>query len=186
MAKTYTRQYRPLATVETSTDDGVSVRLRELATAANNFKYRGLKILTAMWPAANGNDPQFQSTDNDTDEQWIHSFAPVRLPARLDQLHGTLRGYMVAGASGSCTWRLYASGKPYRGPQLFDATYLLPFYSVSSWTISSTTAQIDTFDDGFAVVGLRNYAWFTLTAENSASSEYCLLSNLDLTARLVV
>jgi len=176
MAYNVTRQYRPISTEETDTDDALSVRFaRDMADNLNNYAlYVGNHKLLGYICV-----PEWQSHSSTTDERVVWSSAGRRIPDGYTHLRWILKHYRFAG-SANTTWTLYCSGWHYEGPHVLDTNYLTSDYSSATITTSSAVHMRDTDDSLSVVRGMDDMSFFVLTAENADSSSRAAITSLDL------
>lgn len=183
MANT-SRQYRPISSPETATDDALSVRfLRDMADNYNNFcMYVGNHKVIAQ-PCV----PEWQSHNATTDERVIVPFTWRNVPDGHTTFLWILKHYRFAGGN-DITWRLYCSANFYTGPLNMDTNYLATGYSSASVTTSSnyhkrsTDASLTIVRGSIAAIDgiFHDCCFFTLTAENADVSSRAAITAIDL------
>jgi len=121
MASHSDRQYQPVSTRETNTDDALSVRAySDMADAVNNAHFHACchKVRSSIC------FPSWKSWDSYTVEHVVAVFGPVSIPDGFSDLLWTLGHRRTAGA-GTVYWRLYSSASRYYGTiETMDSTYL--------------------------------------------------------------
>ena len=132
MASHSDRQYQPVSTRETNTDDALSVRAySDMGDAVNNAHFHACchKVRASIC------FPSWKSWDAYAVEHVIAVFAPVSIPDGFSDLLWTLGHRRTAGAS-TVTWRLYSSGSRYKWTiGSMNSAYL----SSDAWTNSITS-----------------------------------------------
>jgi hypothetical protein len=175
------QQYRPVSTVETAANDGLSVRAaRDIAMGINNAVARVCSPrLTDAWPGG-VLTPQFYVAANDTAE---HVVMPC-WPAVTIGPHGhyTHAAWSVVAyvyeSSNNCVLRLYSCERYYRGSStVTDATRgLMGAYSYDELTaVTALSADaVDVLHSGDGGLLLRpneaGQTYYLLTATFAAAS----------------
>jgi hypothetical protein len=178
MASHSERQYRPVSTNETSTDDALSVRIyNDMADGINNAHYHACchKLRSSVC------FPHWSSWDNYTAQHVIAVFSPIYVPDGYSDFLFTIGHYRSAG-SGSIIWRLKSSMKPYTGTiEEFDGSYL----STDAWsTTVTTTEDSHEIEHGFlnqpTTLAGGEDVFFVLTAQNSNGTTRGAITTLDI------
>lgn len=197
MSAKYDRQYRPITTLEVGADDGESVAgLLELQWSMDNYKahFGPMLIPGNMWAAASGNEPSMESKNDffhvagTNTEVVVLSLAHRRVPHGYNKIQWGVQGYMTSGSSGTCSWRMYSSIMPYRGPEYpFDASFLGTYAQSAAIVINSTSHQCPACDEFDLIRTPGGFTFLTVTAQASAgaSGEYCVLHSISAQAKLV-
>jgi len=145
----YNEQYRPLTTIETAADDGLSVRVQDLMLSINNAKAHAMApdIINDAWPLAYGGGLVGQVRAATQTNDVLMQFAPVRIPNGYTMLYASCCAKMAAGNSGSCTLRLYLGPAIFRGNMTSVATADLQsmgaHYATMTFTIDSTSSMVE-------------------------------------------
>lgn len=154
---------------------------RELEWAINNAKAFVLaprRQLTFF--------PPLDSTWASLDERVMHVFAPMEFADGYTKIRWDIghEKFVGEGPGGSVTWRLYCSWSLYRGPDIFDASYLSPWYGSDS-IVSDITAH--TFDgaEGLQVTkDASGLVWLVLTAQSSSVNVQAQCTQLSIVGRM--
>lgn len=181
-----TRQWRrlsPYETYEPYGSVGVSVPLscrvpRELEWAINNAKAFVLAPRRSMkffLPLA--------SSLGATNERVMHVCAPMEFPDGYTKIRWDIGHQRTAGA-GTVTWRLYCSWSLYRGPDIFDASYLSPWYGSDEIATASVTHDYDGAEALQVTKDAASLVWLVLTAQNSAADVQGQCDDLSIVGRV--
>jgi len=176
MASNSTRQYRPISSSETSTDDPLSVPFcQRMADNLNNWhEYVGNHKVMAQICV-----PEWRSFLGHTDERVVWISAARTIPDGYYRLAVLASHYQVEG-TGDTRWKMYCSSYGYDAFTIFDSTKLSSDYSAAAWTTSSsnhgrvvdTTPTIARNSDGLT--------YFILTAENTVADTVSALTTIDI------
>jgi hypothetical protein len=110
--------------------------------------------------------------------------APTFVHRGMMNLIWVIRHYRLQGTD-TTTWKLYAGSKLYRGPAIFDASYL----AAGGYTSSPIVTDSDdpAFTSGslflFNTRAPDNLVYLLLTATNGDTSTYSCVTQLDVFAR---
>lgn len=171
-----TRQYRPISSSETATDDGLTPRFcRDMADNVNNYA----RALGAHKVIAQLCVPEWKSHSATTEERVVWVSGPRLIPDGFTDLTVVAHHYRTEGAD-DVVWKLYCVGWPYAGPVALNTAYLLPGYSTCTWTSSGgdlSRYATDSFDVVRGPIERRSF--FVLTATNGDGSTRAALTSLD-------
>ena len=178
MTITYARQYRPVSTSETATNDALSVRfVRDMADAVNNYA----RHVANFKPISQLFIPSLPSTDSSTIDGVMMIWPPVRIPKQFTTYRAIIGHKSTAMPSGGTTaWILYCSQDLYRGPSTYDSSYLSVNSGSATVTTSSTTYAIANAT-GSIVRNTGGESFFFLAAQNSLADNRSALYTLDVT-----
>jgi hypothetical protein len=172
-----TRQYQPVSNVETQVNAAMTVRIvRDMMDGINNYgQYAGVCKPVFMC------SPRICKSHLGTNEERvIVPFTGRDISDGLSQLRVHAVGRLFDGA-GTTTWRLYSTGKTYRGPILLDLDKLSKKYSVINIGIYSTNNYQYNVSESLNVVrGSDGRTRFILTAQSSDATTHSVLTNLDI------
>lgn len=172
-----TSQYKPVSTLETDTNDGLSVRLfPDMLADCNNAKvYACRQTVRAQFIF-----PALFSLDNTLTEHVLAVMLVPGIPEGYIKLLWHQSHQRTAGAS-TTTWKLYHQPKIYRGVQNpIDTTWITGATAAASivtdnnaWRLGHATLTIDE--------GLVNLTYLILTATNGDGSTRAKITSLAIT-----
>jgi len=182
------RQYRAVTDIETDTDDALTyAAVRELGWGMNNYKawVSGQPLITSASPIIDPGPYLWKAAGAATTlEQVIHRFAPRPLPLGYDRIHFQIGGILGGGATGAINFALYASTRPYAGPQQLNTNFLGPVWDNTYITINDTSHQVPAGTTD--LVAVRNEAlevYLTLTSIRTVGTDSGYLTAIQATAR---
>lgn len=172
------RQWRRLSSYETYSSPstpGLAVPLtarlpRELEWAINNAK-------AFVFPPRRPCHffPALETEAGITDERVMHVFAPMEFAdgytkIRWDIGHSLFYvGDPLPPDGSAVTWKLYCSWSLYRGPDIFDASYLSPWYGSDAIVVSSAAHDFDGSSELQVVKDADSLVWLVLTAQSNSA-----------------
>jgi hypothetical protein len=182
MTVQWNRQYRPVATIEAATNDGLSVRaIRDLADSLNNYgRHFCSKLISQLCI------PPWMSKDAAiVTEQILAMWPPFLVPDGPSHLTTTMSHMRTAGA-GNVTFRLYVSRIPYSGDVILNTALLSPSGNYTSIICNQGTWDIDVTQD--LVIphawNEQRICYLILTGQNTLGSR-AQLGSIDVTPKWV-
>ena len=192
MTTTVDRQCRVVTVAETAADDACTVAaVRELAWGMNNYKacVSGQHLVSSVSPTV-GTGTLWGIQGGTSGERLVHKFAPRILPWGYTEIWFQISGFYIPGiAAKTCSWRLYASTRPYSGGLAFDSSQLGPVWDVSTAIVMSAIAPGESpagVQDLEAVRNESGLVHLTLTAEwesGATDGDYSFLRSVLAVAR---
>jgi len=179
----YDQQYVPQASIDTATDDALSVRARDDAASINNTKLVFSPRISDAWPHENGGLTAAVSKSSDTNENIVLMYPRVFTGFAYDQLHWTISANRTSGTS-TIIWRLYWGWAAYGGVQenigATDKLTMLVSDS-SSLTVNSSTANMYSDLTLKFESNPQGYAYYVITAQNGDGSTQGVIYSLAIT-----
>jgi hypothetical protein len=176
MAANTTRQYQQISSLETSANDGMSVRLVcDLADGLNNamIYVQQHKVSGQLCPS------WWYSHDNTNQERVIGLFAPRDMPMGFTHLLWTL-GHVRTAGTGTITWRLYCARRLYDGDVAMQTARLGIIHSVATIVCDSDSHDLPAPEQLKIVRGDGLKSWLVLTAQNETTSDTGIVTCFDV------
>lgn len=171
-------QYRPVSTLETTANAGLSVRLfRDMQDSVNNAKIHVLRHPIRKQICF----PAWKSFDNTVAEHVIAMFLPVGVPDGYVSALWVLGHARIAG-TGTTTWRLYHQAGIYRGNRLtLTSAWIDVAYKKASIVTSTDDHDVTPNTDLTLYQVAGRDATLILTAQNSDAGTRSEITTIDIT-----